>query len=65
MYEIKLKNNFLQKQLFTYISGGAKSPDFLVKKYYKEKNSKLEIDFIDLNNFYKPYNIIYSIYYIQ
>ena len=53
MYEIKLKNNFLQKQLFTYISGGAKSPDFLVKKYYKEKNSKLEIDFIDLNNFYK------------
>jgi peptidyl-prolyl cis-trans isomerase D len=53
MYEIQLKNNTLQKQLFTYISGGAKSPNFLVNKYYKEKNRKLDIDYIDLNKFYK------------
>ena len=33
MYELKLKNNALQKQLFTYISGGAKSPNFLVSRY--------------------------------
>ena len=32
MYEIKLKNNALQKELFTYISGGAKSPKFLINK---------------------------------
>jgi len=32
MYEMKLKNNALQKQLFTYISGGAKSPKFLEKE---------------------------------
>ena len=53
MYEIKLKNNSLQKKLFTYISGGAKSPKFLVDKFYKEKNRKLNIEYIDLNKFYK------------
>jgi len=40
MYEMKLKNNSLQKQLFTYISGGVKSPKFFVNKYYKKKNRK-------------------------
>jgi len=56
MYEIKLKNNALKKQLFTYISGGAKSPKFMVNKYYKEKNRKLDIEFIKLNRFYKKVN---------
>ena len=56
MYEIKLKNNTLQKQLFTYISGGAKSPTFMVNKYYRENNRKLNIDFINLNKFYKKNN---------
>jgi len=53
MYEIKLKNNVLQKNLFTYISGGVKSPEFMVSKYYKDKNRKLNIDFINLDKFYK------------
>ena len=53
MYETKLKNNTLQKELFTYISGGAKSPEFLVTKYYKERNRKLDIDYINLSTFYK------------
>jgi peptidyl-prolyl cis-trans isomerase D len=53
MYELKLKNNILQKQLFTFISGGAKSPKFLVNKFYVEQNSKLEVDYIALNKFYK------------
>ena len=53
MYEIKLKNNALQKELFTYISGGAKSPKFLINKHFLEKNRKLDIDFINLNKFYK------------
>jgi len=53
MYEIKLKNNALQKELFTYISGGAKSPKFLVNKYFIEKNKKLDINYISLNKFYK------------
>ena len=53
IYETKLKNNTLQKELFTYISGGAKSPKFLVNKYYRETNRKLDIDFINLDKFYK------------
>tara|TARA_B110000027_G_scaffold61175_1_gene65778 strand:- start:1668 stop:3089 length:1422 start_codon:yes stop_codon:yes gene_type:complete len=53
IYERKLKNNILQKELFTYISGGAKSPEFLIKKFYKDKNRKLDIDYINLDNFYK------------
>ena len=53
MYEIKLKNNVLQKELFTYISGGAKSPKFLTNKYFIENNRKLDIEFIKLNRFYK------------
>jgi len=52
MYEIKLKNNMLQKELFTYISGGAKSPRFLIDKHFMEKNKKLDIEFISLNKFY-------------
>ena len=53
IYEIKLKNNILQKELFAYISGGAKSPKFLTNKYFLEKNRKLDIEFINLNKFYK------------
>jgi peptidyl-prolyl cis-trans isomerase D len=56
MYEIKLKNNILQEQLFTYISGGAKSPKFLVNRFYEEKNKKININYINLNNFYKKKN---------
>ena len=56
MYEMKLKNNALQKELFTYISGGAKSPKFLINKHFKENNRKLDIQFINLNKFYKKNN---------
>ena len=53
MYEIKLRNNTLQKQLFTYIGGGVRSPKFLISKHYKEKNKKLNIDYINLVDYYK------------
>ena len=53
IFETRLKNNQLQKQLFTYIGGGTKTPDFLINKYYKEKNKKLDIDYIKLDTFYK------------
>jgi len=53
IFESKLKNNELQKQLFTYISGGTKSPEFMVNKFYKEKNKKIDIDYINLDAFYK------------
>ena len=56
IYEFKLKNNVLQKELFTYISGGAKSPKFLIDKYFKENNRKLDIEYLNLTKFYKKNN---------
>ena len=53
VFELRLKNKALQKQLFTYISGGTKTPEFLINKFYKEKNKKLDIDYINLDTFYK------------
>ena len=53
LFEARLKNRELQKQLFTYISGGTRSPDFLINKFFKENNKKLNINYINLNTFYK------------
>jgi len=52
-FEIRLRNRELQKNLFDYVGAGTISPDFLIKKLYEAENQKLEIDFIDLKNFYK------------
>ena len=55
-YELRLKSNILQKQLFDYIGGGTRSSDFLINKFYKENNKKLTIDYIKLEKFYKNEN---------
>ena len=52
-FEIKLKKNELQKNLFLYISGGIKSPFFITNNTFKEQTKKLDIKFINLINVYK------------
>ena len=52
-FEERLKNRELQKNLFDYISAGSTTPKFLVNKLYEEQNKKLELEFINLKNFYK------------
>jgi peptidyl-prolyl cis-trans isomerase D len=52
-FELRLKNRELQKSLFDYIGAGTISPKFFVKKMYEEENKKLDVEFIDLNSFYK------------
>ena len=52
-FELRLKNRELQKNLFNFIGAGTISPKFLIKKMYEEENRKLEIDYINLNKFYK------------
>ena len=52
-FEQRLKKRELQKNLFDYIGAGTISPKFLVNKLFEEENKKLEIDFINLKNFYK------------
>jgi peptidyl-prolyl cis-trans isomerase D len=52
-FEKKLKENELKKKLFAYISGGIKSPDFLVDSVYKKQTSKLELRYVNLDNSYR------------
>jgi peptidyl-prolyl cis-trans isomerase D len=52
-FEFRLKNRELQKNLFSFIGAGTVSPKFLVNKLYEEENRKLELDYINLNEFYK------------
>ena len=55
-FEFRLKNRELQKNLFSFVGAGTVSPKFLVKKLYEEENRKIELDFINLNQFYKKKN---------
>ncbi len=52
-FELRLKNRELQKNLFSFVGAGTVSPKFLVKKLYQDENRKLEIDYINLNQYYK------------
>ena len=58
VFELRLRARELQKNLFDYIGAGIVSPEFLVKKLYEEENKKLDIEFINLNNFYKKKDAI-------
>ena len=53
IFEQRLKERELQKKLFDYIGAGSISPQFLINKLFENENKKLEIDFINLENFYK------------
>ena len=52
-FELRLRGRELQKNLFDYIGAGTISPNFMIKKLYEEENKKVEIDFINLQSFYK------------
>ena len=52
-FEIRLKKSELQKNLFSYISGGIKSPFFITNNTFREQTKKLNIKFINLINVYK------------
>ena len=52
-FEQRLKKRETEKNLFDYIGAGTISPSFFTKRLFIEENKKLEIEFIDLNNFYE------------
>ena len=52
-FEARLRARELQKNLFDYIGAGTKSPKFLITKLFEEENKKLELEFINLKDFYK------------
>ena len=55
-FEIKLRKNELKKELFTYISGGIKSPYFIANKTFKDNAKKIDLSYINLNLVYKKKN---------
>ena len=55
-FERRLKERELQKKLFDFIGAGTISPKFLVFKTFENENKKLELDFINLEKFYKKNN---------
>ena len=52
-HEKKIKDGRLQSELFTYISGGIRSPDFLIKNFFLEETKEIEVEYINLENIYK------------
>ena len=52
-FELRLKDRELQKTLFDYIGAGTVTPKFFTKKMFIEENQKIEIQYINLENFYK------------
>ena len=56
MFEQRLKKRELQKNLFDFIGAGTISPQFLINKLYEEENTKLDINFINLEPFYRKKN---------
>ena len=57
-FEQSIKKNELKKKLFLYISGGIKSPYFLINKTYKDQTKKIEIEYFDLSSSYIDMNQI-------
>ena len=43
----------LFKKLFNFIGAGTVSPQFLITKLFENENRKLELDFVNLESFYK------------
>ena len=56
IFEQRLKTRELQKKLFDFIGAGTIAPEFLISKLFENENKKLELNFIDLENFYKKNN---------
>ncbi len=53
LFELKLKNQGLQKHLFDFIGAGTITPEFLIESKFEENNNSLVIEYFDMENSYK------------
>ena len=56
LFELKLKNQGLQKHLFDFIGAGTVTPEFLIESKFEENNKSLIIEYFDMENLYKIKN---------
>ena len=53
LFELKLKNQGLQKHLFDFIGAGTVTPEFLIESKFEENNKSLSIEYFDMENLYR------------
>ena len=53
LFELKLKNQGLQKHLFDFIGAGTITPEFLIESKFEENNKSLSIEYFNMENLYK------------
>ena len=53
LFELKLKNQGLQKHLFDFIGAGTITPEFLTKSRFEDNNKSLIVEYFDMENLYK------------
>ena len=53
LFELKLKNQGLQKHLFDFIGAGTVTPEFLIESKFEENNKSLSIEYFNMENLYK------------
>ncbi len=51
-FEKSFKENEFQEELFNFVGGGIKSPDFLINTIYKDETKQIKVDYINLENIY-------------
>ena len=51
-FEKSFKENEFQEELFNFVGGGIKSPDFLIDTIYKDDTKQIKVDYINLENIY-------------
>ena len=51
-FEKNFKENEFKEELFNYLGGGIKSPNFLVNNSYEDETKKINIEFINLEYIY-------------
>ena len=52
-FERKIREGSLQKELFNYISGGIKSPNFITKSLFLDETKQVNIKYFNLDKHYK------------
>ena len=52
-FERKIREGSQQKELFNYISGGIKSPDFITKSLFLDETKQVNIKYFNLDKHYK------------
>ena len=53
LFELKLKNQGLQKHLFDFIGAGTVTPEFIIESKFEENYKSLAIEYFDMENLYK------------